>query len=219
MKKKLTISDLQKESKEFCKKISNEKIKELYGITDGKAVGTYIEHRFRDYLEEKYEYGQGNSARGIDFPSPKINTDVKATSIKQPQSSCPFRSIRQKVYGLGYNLLLFVYEKTDIVDNDGNYSIIKIVSCAFISKERTGDYPLTKSIIEALKNKCSKKEIMRLFEIKNLPDKSAYDEIAEEVMKTPPLQGYLTISNALQWRLQYKRIVIMESSDGVNKIL
>ena len=61
MKEKLTLSDLQEESKKFSEKISKEKIKELYGVTDGKAVGTYIEHRFRDYLEERYEYGRGNS--------------------------------------------------------------------------------------------------------------------------------------------------------------
>ena len=219
MKKKLTISDLQKEASRFCEKISVEKIKELYGATDGKAVGTYIEHRFRDFLGEKHEFERGSSANGIDFPSIEINTDVKATSIKQPQSSSPFRSIHQKVYGLGYNLLLFVYEKADLTDTGGNYSNVKIVSCAFISKERTGDYQLTKAIIEAVKNKCTKKEIIRLFELKNLPDKATHEEIAEEVMKHTPLQGYVTISNALQWRLQYSRIVEMKSTDGVNKIL
>jgi hypothetical protein len=31
---------------------------------------------------------------------------------------------------------------------------------------------------------------------------------------------YLTISNALQWRLQYQRIVMLsEKVDGINKIL
>ena len=40
-----------------------------------------------------------------------INTDIKVTSIKQPQSSCPFKSAREKVYGLDYDLLLFFYVK------------------------------------------------------------------------------------------------------------
>lgn len=31
--------------------------------------------------------------------------------------------------------------------------------------------------------------------------------MAEDILKNPPKVGYLTISNALQWRLQYKRIV------------
>jgi hypothetical protein len=31
--------------------------------------------------------------------------------------------------------------------------------------------------------------------------------IAQELLQNPPEQGYLTISNALQWRLQYGRII------------
>ena len=83
----------------------------IYGITDGKAVGTYLEHKFQEYLQAKYVYIIGNSAKGIDFP--KLLVDMKVTSIKQPQSSCPFKSARQKIFGLGYSLLVFVYDKTD----------------------------------------------------------------------------------------------------------
>lgn len=32
-------------------------------------------------------------------------------------------------------------------------------------------------------------------------------QLAEEVMERRPVQGYLTISPALQWRLQYKRVI------------
>ena len=31
--------------------------------------------------------------------------------------------------------------------------------------------------------------------------------LAEEVLTQPPEMGYLTISNALQWRLQYSRVI------------
>ncbi|NIR11621.1 MAG: restriction endonuclease, partial [Candidatus Aminicenantes bacterium] len=113
MKKKLTIKELIETAKQFCDNESNYHNKELYGITDGKAVGTHIEHKFQKILSEKYIYTMGSAARGIDFPDKHINTDVKVTSIAQPQSSCPFRDARQKIYGLGYNLLLFVYEKKD----------------------------------------------------------------------------------------------------------
>ena len=42
---------------------------------------------------------------------------------------------------------------------------------------------------------------------RNLPvDDIEANNIAEELLKAPPAQGYLTISNALQWRLQYSRI-------------
>jgi len=31
--------------------------------------------------------------------------------------------------------------------------------------------------------------------------------LADEVLTNPPGIGYLTISNALQWRLQYRRVI------------
>lgn len=40
------------------------------------------------------------------------------------------------------------------------------------------------------------------------------------VKRNPPLVGYLTISNALQWRLQYGRIVtLQEKVDGITPII
>ena len=38
---------------------------------------------------------------------------MATTFVNQPQSSCPFRDASQKIFGLGYDLLVFVYEKTD----------------------------------------------------------------------------------------------------------
>ncbi len=32
-------------------------------------------------------------------------------------------------------------------------------------------------------------------------------QLAEELLQNPPEIGYLTISNALQWRLQYRRVI------------
>ena len=107
----LTVELLKAEAKAFAKEESGYKEKSLYGVTDGKAVGTYLEHKFQETLQKKYEYMRGSSAKGIDFP--KLEVDIKVTSLRQPQSSCPFKSARQKIYGLGYSLLVFVYEKRD----------------------------------------------------------------------------------------------------------
>lgn len=52
MKKPLTINSLIKEAKEFCKVNSGLYRTELFGITDGKAVGTFVEHLFQKHLEE-----------------------------------------------------------------------------------------------------------------------------------------------------------------------
>lgn len=78
----LTLPDLLVAAKAFCVATSQILHPELYGITDGKAVGTFIEQGFRKQLLENYILDIGNSARGIDLPS--IQTDIKATSIKQP---------------------------------------------------------------------------------------------------------------------------------------
>jgi hypothetical protein len=81
-------------------------------------LGHNIEHKFRDVITNKYITTVGSSASGIDFPDEEIDTDIKTTFITQPQSSCPFRSARQKIFGLGYNLLLFVYKKDDKMEHN-----------------------------------------------------------------------------------------------------
>ena len=219
MKPRLTIQHLIDEAKIFCKAESKYDNPDLFGITDGKAVGTFIEHKFRDYLSTKYHYENGSSAKGIDFPSEYINTDMKVTSIKQPQSSCPFRSARQKIYGLGYNLLLFVYYKTDYPST--KTAKLNFVSCSFIYEKRTADYQLTKTIRQMLENNANSDDIIAYLIDRNLPaDEITMNQLAEEILASPPEQGFLTISNALQWRLQYKRITeLTKNVEGIIPII
>lgn len=209
MKPQITIKDLTHEAKKFCEKMTSKKHKELIGVTDGKAVGTYVEHCFQNYLSEKYFIQSGNSAKGIDIPDPYINTDIKVTSITQPQSSCPFKSARQKIYGLGYNLIVFVYEKIDTFD----CCRLNFVNCTFIEADRTADYTITKRLIEMCKDGANEEDISAFLSDKNVPgDEIIYQNLAMEIIKNVPKQGYLTISNALQWRLQYKRVISLENT-------
>ena len=108
----LTLEALLQEAHRFAVQESQHHDMTLFGVTDGKAVGTYLEHKFRKYLQERYEFVAGNSATGIDFPA--LLVDFKATSVRQPQSSCPFKSARQKVYGLDYSLIVFAYVNPSI---------------------------------------------------------------------------------------------------------
>ena len=215
----MTIDNLIAEAKSFCENESNFDNKDLFAITDGKAVGTFIEHKFSDQIHTKYNVTIGSSANGIDLPSNDINTDIKVTSIEQPQSSCPFRSPRQKIFGLGYNVLLFVYEKTD--DHIKKIARLNFVSCSFIKKHRTADYQTTKTIRQMIENNANIEDIVAYFTDRNLPaDEIAMTQLAEEVLKSKPEQGYLTVSNALQWRLQYGRIVrLTENVDGIVRII
>jgi len=93
----LTVALLKREAQAFAQLESQCREPSLFGVTDGKAVGTYLEHKFQTILQEKYGYVRGSSAKGIDFP--EFGVDIKVTSVRQPQSSCPFKSARQKVYG------------------------------------------------------------------------------------------------------------------------
>lgn len=186
----------------------------LIGITDGKAVGTYIEHRFQKYLSSKYEIEIGNSAKGIDLPGSTIETDIKVTSIVQPQSSCPFKNARQKIFGLGYNLLIFVYDKKDTPTT----CTLDFKYCTFIDKSRTADFTITKRLREMVDDGANKDDIVGFLVDKNVPgDAIVYSDLADEILRNKPKQGYLTISNALQWRLQYTRVISLENT--VNGVL
>ena len=215
MKKPLTHPDLIATAKDFC--LESHTYPELFGITDGKAVGTFIEHKFRERLEALYTVQIGSSALGIDLPS--VETDIKVTSIRQPQSSCPFRSAKQKIYGLGYHLLLFVYDKQD--NQQDRTAKLSFVSCAFIDKGRTADYQTTRGILEILSRDGNRDDIIGFVADRNLPgDEVVYSTLADEIMQSPPVLGYLTISNALQWRLQYSRIVnLTDTVSGIVKIV
>ncbi|MBI4647147.1 MAG: hypothetical protein HY738_11290 [Bacteroidia bacterium] len=51
-------------------------------------------------------------------------------------------------------------------------------------------------------------------------DEITLHQIAKQILNQPPEQGYLTISNALQWRLQYQRVVdLVDKVTGVTKII
>ena len=219
MKPKLTIEKLKQAAKQFCELEAAFKNKELLGVTDGKAVGTYIEHKFQKYLDELYSYEKGSSSKGIDLPSTTINTDIKVTSIKQPQSSCPFKDAKQKIFGLGYNLLIFVYDKTDDIQN--KETTLNFVSCTFLEAARTADYTTTYRIREMVKDGANQEDIVAYLNDKNIPaDEITLLQIADKILKNPPLQGYLTISNALQWRLQYGRVVkLKEDVKGISKLI
>lgn len=219
MKVKLTIEKLIEEAKNFCDKESQYDNADLYGVTDGKAVGTFIEHKFGNYLDEKYVFTKGSSANGIDLPSEDISTDIKVTSIKQPQSSCPFKDAKQKIYGLGYNLLVFVYDKTDDITKE--VAKLDFVSCTFIKKERTADYQTTSTLRHMIENDANTDDIIGYLMDRNIPaDEITLNQLAEEILKNKPAQGYLTISNALQWRLQYGRVVRLgKEIDGIIRIV
>ena len=72
-----------------------------------------------------------------------------------------------------------------------------------------------------LKDGANKEDIIAYLNDKNIPaDEITLDQIAENLLTKEPEQGYLTISNALQWRLQYARVVYLtDEVEGISKLV
>ncbi|HEV3344564.1 MAG TPA: hypothetical protein VG125_29580 [Pirellulales bacterium] len=159
-KKKLTIALLCEEAGRFSEVESTYPEPTLFGVTDGKAIGTYLEHK----------------------------------------------------------LLVFVYEKKD--DSETRTAILNILHTIFVEPHRTADYTMTALIRKHLETGCNAEDLIGLMHDKNLPvDGIEANAIAEDLLRTPCEQGYLTISNALQWRLQYGRIIGEAGKvDGIRKL-
>ncbi|MBE6231332.1 MAG: restriction endonuclease [Bacteroidales bacterium] len=217
MKETLTIEQLQICAKEFCTIEDGKYRTEYFGVTDGKAVGTIVEHLFKDFLSERFNLTIGNTANGLDLPS--VATDIKVTSIKQPQSSCPYKDSKQKIYGLGYNLIVFVYHKED--DEQLRKGKLNFLSCTFIDAVRTGDYQTTTGLQQIIANNGNADDIFAFLTDHKIPaDEVTLMNMSKDILANPPMTGYLTISNALQWRLQYGRIVNMkEDIEGITSII
>lgn len=213
MPRPLTISLLKTEACRFARQESTHREPSLFGVTDGKAVGTYLEQKLQTHLHTRYEYVEGSTARGIDFP--ELGVDIKVTSVRQPQSSCPFESARQKIYGLGYNLLIFVYEKSD--DERTRTGRLDIQHTIFVDRSRAADFQTTSGLARIIKNDGNIDDVLAFFSERMLPvEEIQARALAEEVLANPPEIGYLTISNALQWRLQYGRVI--QEADRVRGI-
>ncbi len=209
----LTLENLKQSAFLFLQGVNATGIPELFGVTDGKAVGTYIEHLFNKYLQERYFYEMGSAASGIDFPI--LEVDLKVTSIRQPQSSSPFRSASQKVYGLGYHLLIFVYDKQD--DGEKKIAYLNFQHAVFVHKDHTADYQTTQGLLGILAREGNEDDILAFLEERNLPlDDIGRTQLAQRIISTPPTTGYLTISNALQWRLQYTRVISLAQTGTIS---
>jgi hypothetical protein len=213
----LTLDLLKEYASSFLKALSVHPVKALYGMDNGKTIGTYVEAEFNIHLKKRFGFTQGNAASGIDFP--KLGVDLKVTSIKQPQSSCPYRNASQKVYGLGYHLLVFVYDKVD--DHRKKTALLRFANAVFVDSSRTADHQMTAGLRKLLDADANVDDIDAFLEEKQLPlDEVGRRLLAERILSEPPGLGILTISNAQQWRLQYTRALARAGEmTGVERLL
>ena len=64
MRPQLTTQTLLDEASRFAEMESRHWEPSIYGVTDGKALGTYLEHKFRAHLAASHDFEAGSSAKG-----------------------------------------------------------------------------------------------------------------------------------------------------------
>ena len=78
----------------------------------------------------------------------------------------------------------------------------------FVEKERTADFQTTKGLLDILEREGNRDDVIAFIMERSLPvDEIGAEQLADRILPSPPNLGYLTISNALQWRLQYNRVI------------
>ena len=120
---------------------------------------------------------------------------------------------------MGYSLLVFVYYKKD--ERSTRTATLDIKHVIFIESSHTGDFQTTTGILKILDNKGNVDDLISFMTERFLPvDDIQAQKFAEEIIRIRPPVGYLTISNALQWRLQYARVIEQAGKvDGVQRIV
>ena len=96
----------------------------------------------------------------------------------------------------------------------GNLNIRHVI---FVENSSTADFQTTTGIRRILDNAGNGNvdDIIAFLMDRFLPvDEIQAQDLAEEILQDPPEIGYLTVSNALQWRLQYRRAIDMAGEVG-----
>lgn len=80
---------------------------------------------------------------------------------------------------------------------------------------------LTTKHLNIIHNDGNEDDIFAFLSDHKIPaDEVTLHSLAQNILQCPPEVGYLTISNALQWRLQYSRVVnLKEDVSGVTPII
>ena len=93
-------------------------------------------------------------------------------------------------------------------------------SVDFIDKSATADYTTTKIIRQTLDVDGNDDDLYAVLSDRNLPgDDITYNNIIKRIRENGVRQGYISISNALQWRASYKRIIkVAGTVEGVDKL-
>jgi len=101
-------------------------------------------------------------------------------------------------------------------------AVLRMVNTVFVDAAQTADFQMTQGIRKIIADGGSadviRQDLMAFMEARSLTsDEGELRELADALVAKVPEQGYLTISPALQWRLQYKRV--MEKAGSVEGVM
>ncbi|MDD5349838.1 MAG: hypothetical protein PHQ12_06470 [Chthoniobacteraceae bacterium] len=199
----LTRAQLQIEASAFAKAHAHHNEPALLGL-DYPVVEPYYLHRFKTELAKRYELPEADSDEGITFPGIKV--DVKFINDRLEDSYCPMISGMQRFQGLGYDVLLFVYHQQS--DFTAGTVWLDIQQAIWVENYRTADWYATISLIDCLAKTPAMENILAILD--DLPFSLHPGEawkLAENVLKTPPKQGYAAIGRASEWHIRWGRVI------------
>jgi hypothetical protein len=210
---RLTRAKLQIEAAAFAKAHAHHNEPALVGM-DYPAIEPYYLHRFKTELAKRYDIPETRSKKEITFPT--ISVDVKFVNDRLGDSYCLMHSGTQMVHGLGYDVLLFVYHQQS--DFAAGTVGLDIRDTIWVKNYRTADWYSTRSIINCLEEKPAIEDILSRFDIISLPVFPGEAlKLAQEILKTPPQQGYVAMGRAMKWHLRWGRVI--EEAGKVDGIL
>lgn len=182
MEQALTIGRMAASAKAFCAQYGGVPRETLYGVTDGKAAGTFAGRLFEDYLSQRHDMASGNSAGGLGLPS--ASTGIKAAPPVRPQSGCPYRDGKQKKYGLGCSLAVSVHGEND--GHTDKAGALDYCACSFVDSQRAADYQTAAGIRNIIADNGNEDDVFAFWVERNIPvRRSLADEYGERIVAHP----------------------------------
>lgn len=182
MRQTPAIGRMAASAKAFCAQYGGVPQETPYGVTDGKAAGTFVERLLEDYLSQRHDMASGNSARGLGLPS--ASTGIEAAPPARPRSGCPCRDGKQKIYGLGCSLAVSVHGKND--GHTDKAGALDYCACSFVDSQRAADYQTAAGIRNITADNGNEDDIFALLVERNIPvRRSLADEYGERIVAHP----------------------------------
>ena len=106
-------------------------------------------------------------------------------------------------------------ERTD--DQSDNTGRLDIKHTIFVNDFRTADYQTTSGIVKILDNKGNKDDLLAFFQERMLPaDEIEANQIAEELLQSKPIVGYLVPERKRDFSSSSRQIKILTT--GIHRV-